>query len=138
MNTGKIRLFISAIGLLMIGLIVVAVLYPKDTSKTILISGMMCDNCVKHVKEALLAIDGVKNADVVIGQAVVTLTKEVSDDSLKASIESSGKYKVTSISLGEEKSSTGDNKPKTDDAPMHQKDSMSSAHQPQADESKGR
>lgn len=138
MSTGKIRLFAAAVGLLAIGLIGVAVFYQKDTSRTILISGMMCDNCVQHVKEALLTVDGVKNADVVIGKAVVTLTKEVSDESLKASIESSGKYKVTSISLGEEKSSPENNNPKTDPAPMQPKDSMSSAHPPQAPESQAR
>ncbi|MEA4924597.1 MAG: sulfite exporter TauE/SafE family protein [Syntrophomonadaceae bacterium] len=71
------------------------------TNKTIIIEGMMCDNCVKHVQEALLSIDGVQAAEVVIGRASVTLNKEVGNDTLKARIEQGGNYTVKSIGAGQ-------------------------------------
>ncbi len=75
---------------------------PVSTTinKTIIIEGMMCDNCVKHVKDALITVDGVQNAEVVIGRASVTLNKEVSDDTLKASVAKAGKYVVKTITEG--------------------------------------
>jgi len=72
----------------------------QNRTKRIFISGMMCDSCVKHVQDALSAIDGVQSAEVVIGRATVVLNKEVSDDALKAGVEKAGMYKVTSISVG--------------------------------------
>ncbi len=63
--------------------------------KTIKIEGMMCMHCEAHVKKALEAIDGVESADVSHekGAAVVTLSKEVSDMTLKNAVEAEG-YKV--------------------------------------------
>lgn len=57
-------------------------------TKTLIIKGMMCHNCENHVKKALLAIDGIKEAtlDAKAGSAVVTLTKDVSNDILKKAI----------------------------------------------------
>ena len=65
--------------------------------KTIDIEGMMCMHCVKHVTEALDGIDGVK-AEVSLENknAKVSLTKEVSEDELKAAVEKAG-YTVTGI-----------------------------------------
>ena len=65
--------------------------------KTIDIEGMMCMHCVKHVTEALDGIDGVK-AEVSLENknAKVSLTKEVSEDELKAAVEKAG-YTVTAI-----------------------------------------
>ncbi|MFC2476856.1 MAG: heavy metal translocating P-type ATPase, partial [Catonella sp.] len=65
--------------------------------KTIDIEGMMCMHCVKHVTEALDGIDGVK-AEVSLENknAIVSLTKEVSEDELKAAVEKAG-YTVTAI-----------------------------------------
>ena len=72
---------------------------PKEqVSKYILtvkIEGMMCPNCERHVKRALEAIPGVKSAvpDFKQGIAVVTLSAEVPDETLKAAVEEEG-YKV--------------------------------------------
>ena len=51
-----------------------------------------------HVKKALLALDGVKQAEVscTTGTAVVTLEKEIADDTLKQAVADEG-YRVTDI-----------------------------------------
>ena len=60
--------------------------------KIIKVGGMMCMHCVGHVKKALEAIDGVESADPDLntGNVTVKLSKEVSDDLLKAAIEEAG------------------------------------------------
>ena len=59
---------------------------------------MMCGHCELAVKKALEDVDGVKSADVSHekGTAVVTLSKEVSNDVLKKTVEDKD-YTVTSI-----------------------------------------
>lgn len=66
--------------------------------KTISIEGMMCMHCVKHVNEALSKVDGVSLVEVSLENknAIVTLTKDVSDSALKAAVEAEG-YDVTKI-----------------------------------------
>lgn len=66
--------------------------------KTISIEGMMCMHCVKHVNEALSKVDGVSLVVVSLENknAIVTLTKDVSDSALKAAVETEG-YDVTEI-----------------------------------------
>lgn len=66
--------------------------------KTISIEGMMCMHCVKHVNEALSKVDGVSLVEVSLENknAIVTLTKDVSDSALKAAVEAEG-YDVTNI-----------------------------------------
>ena len=66
--------------------------------KTISIEGMMCMHCVKHVKDALSAVDGISSVEVSLENknAIVTLTKDVSDSALKAAVENAG-YDVTDI-----------------------------------------
>lgn len=66
--------------------------------KTLEITGMMCGHCEMAVKKALESVDGVKSADVSHekGTAVVTLSKEVSNDVLKKTVEDKD-YTVTSI-----------------------------------------
>ena len=66
--------------------------------KTLRIEGMMCGHCEMHVKKALEALDGVKNAEVshTNGTAVVTLEKEISDDVLEKAVADGG-YQVTDI-----------------------------------------
>lgn len=70
----------------------------KTMEKTLEITGMMCGHCEMAVKKALEAVDGVKSADVSHekGTAVVTLSKEVSNDVLKKTVEDKD-YTVTSI-----------------------------------------
>ena len=74
--------------------------YTKEDivmEKTINIEGMSCAHCVKHVTEALNAIDGVK-AEVSLENknAKVSLLKEVSDDVLKEAVVKAG-YEVKGI-----------------------------------------
>ena len=70
----------------------------KTMKKTLEITGMMCGHCEMAVKKALEAVDGVESADVSHekGTAVVTLSKEVSNDVLKKTVEDKD-YTVTSI-----------------------------------------
>lgn len=70
----------------------------KTMEKTLEITGMMCGHCEMAVKKALEAVDGVESADVSHekGTAVVTLSKEVSNDVLKKTVEDKD-YTVSSI-----------------------------------------
>lgn len=70
----------------------------KTMKKTVTIEGMMCGHCEMHVKKALEALDGVIAAEVSheAGTAVVTLSGNVSDDTMKKAVEDQG-YKVTAI-----------------------------------------
>lgn len=65
----------------------------KNTMTTTLkINGMMCPHCEATVKTALESIDGVTSAEVSheSGTAVVTLSKEVSEDLLKKAVVDKG------------------------------------------------
>lgn len=66
--------------------------------KTISIEGMMCMHCVKHVKDALSAVDGISSVEVSLENknAVVTLSSPVDDSILKSAVEAEG-YDVTEI-----------------------------------------
>ncbi|MGN0650951.1 MAG: heavy metal translocating P-type ATPase [Oscillospiraceae bacterium] len=79
------------------------IIQQKETqamTKTMVINGMMCNNCKKHVEKALGAIDGVSAVEVNLEEktAVVTLSAEVSDDIMKNAVTEEG-YEVVSISL---------------------------------------
>ena len=71
---------------------------PETMEKTMHITGMMCSHCEARVKKALEAVDGVAEAKVSheAGTAVVTLSKDVADDTLKKAVEAQD-YPVTSI-----------------------------------------
>ena len=66
--------------------------------KTMKIEGMMCPHCEAHTKKALEAIEGVESAVASheAGSAVVTLTKDVDNELLKAAVEGAG-YTVLGI-----------------------------------------
>lgn len=70
----------------------------KKMKKTMKIEGMMCCHCEATVKKALEALDGVTSAEVSHenGTAVLELSKDVSDDLLKKTVEDKD-YKVTGI-----------------------------------------
>lgn len=70
----------------------------NDMQKTLKIEGMMCAHCEAHTKQALEAVDGVSLAEVnhKNGRALVTLTKQVDDGTLKQAVEAQG-YKVIEI-----------------------------------------
>ena len=65
--------------------------------KTIMIQGMMCPNCVKHVKNALSALPGCQvGVDLEKGMAQVEMSQPVSDDTLRQAVTDAG-YTVTEI-----------------------------------------
>ena len=66
--------------------------------KILYVEGMVCNNCVSHVTEALLEIEGVAGADVVLEPktATVTLEKDIADEVLKAAVVEAG-YDVTLV-----------------------------------------
>ena len=70
----------------------------KTMTKTMKIEGMMCGHCEARVKKALESLDAVSEAVVSHenGTAVVTLTSDVSDETLKETVEAQD-YKVTSV-----------------------------------------
>lgn len=70
----------------------------KEMKKMMKIEGMMCSHCEASVKKALEAIDGVESAEVSheAGTAIVTMSKEVSNDVLKSAVEAKD-YNVTGI-----------------------------------------
>ncbi|MBI5637202.1 MAG: cation transporter [Nitrospinae bacterium] len=67
--------------------------------KVLSIEGMTCNNCKKHVTEALREVAGVKSATVDLAKknAVVEGDTPVSDDALKSAVSEAG-YTVTGIS----------------------------------------
>ncbi len=67
----------------------------KKVKKELKIEGMMCMHCSGRVKSALEAMDGVETAIVSheTNNAIITLTKEIPYDALKATVEAEG-YKV--------------------------------------------
>ena len=67
-------------------------------TKTLNIEGMMCGHCEARVKKALEALAGVESAEVSHekGTAVVSMSADVADDTLKEAVEAQD-YKVDSI-----------------------------------------
>lgn len=67
-------------------------------NKKILIKGMMCNHCVKHVSDALNAVSGVESVEVSLKKkcAVVALNAAVEDNALAAAIKDAG-YEVVGI-----------------------------------------
>ena len=66
--------------------------------KTLTVEGMMCMHCVKHVTDALTAVEGVASAEVDLKKkrAVVTLNAEVADEALIGAVTQAG-YEVKEI-----------------------------------------
>ena len=62
------------------------------------IEGMSCNNCVRHVTEALEELEGVTGVQVNLEQKYALVTPaEISQDAIKAAVEEAG-YEVTGIS----------------------------------------
>lgn len=66
--------------------------------KVLKVEGMSCNHCVMHVKNALLAVDGVADAQVDLDAktATVSLDKQVADDLLTAAVVDAG-YEVVGV-----------------------------------------
>jgi len=66
--------------------------------KKILIEGMSCGHCVKHVKEALSELNGVSNVDVNLDSktAILESTADITDEDIKFAVDDAG-YDVVGI-----------------------------------------
>lgn len=66
--------------------------------KVLSVEGMMCQNCVKHVRHALESLPGAENVEVSLENktAAVDVPADVSDESVKAAVIDAG-YEVTEI-----------------------------------------
>ena len=63
----------------------------KTMSKTVKIEGMMCQMCVKHVKNALSALD--PNVEVSLENKCATIAESVDDEAIRAAVKEAG-YEV--------------------------------------------
>lgn len=63
-----------------------------EITKVIEVKDMMCENCVKHVKEALEKLEGVQSCEVSLKDlnATITLKEDVSDEILRKTIVEAG------------------------------------------------
>lgn len=68
--------------------------------KKILVEGMKCENCAKHVKEALINIEDINSVDVNLPDKYVVLDAkvDVSDEAIKHAINTE-KYNVIGIEI---------------------------------------
>jgi len=63
------------------------------------IGGMSCENCARHVREALAKLEGVQKVAINIekGQALVEASRSLGEAEIRAAIEEEG-YEVQAIS----------------------------------------
>jgi len=68
--------------------------------KKVLIEGMSCGHCVKHVKEALSELSGVTNVDVNLDSksAIIEAAVDVDDEKIRFAIDDAG-YEVVGIEV---------------------------------------
>ena len=69
-------------------------------NKKILIEGMSCDHCIKHVTNALTELNGVTNVDVNLKEnfAILNANTEVKDEDIKLALDDAG-YDVVGIEV---------------------------------------
>ena len=60
--------------------------------KTVKIEGMSCVHCTARVSAALMGLDGVENVEMSLENktAVLTLSKDVSDDVIRETVDDTG------------------------------------------------
>ena len=69
----------------------------QSVKKTVMVSGMHCDHCVKSVTEAIDKIEGASaKVNLKKEEAVVSYDREIDDDDLKKAVEEAG-FKVVDI-----------------------------------------
>jgi copper ion binding protein len=68
--------------------------------KKVLVEGMSCGHCVKHVKEALSELSGVTGVDVSLEgkYAVVEANVDIKDEQIKFAVDDAG-YDVVGIEV---------------------------------------
>lgn len=66
--------------------------------KKVFVDGMKCENCAKHVKEALISVNGIINADVNLSEkyVIIDVSNDVSSDAIKIAVNNE-KYNVKEI-----------------------------------------
>lgn len=66
--------------------------------KKLFIEGMMCNNCARHVKEALTELDGITGVEVNLSEkyALIETSQEVGQEKLKEAIDEAG-YELVRI-----------------------------------------
>lgn len=69
------------------------------TTKTIKIKGMDCAECIKKIQTSLSKINNVKVDKVNIGNAVISITKDVNSSTIKDSIEKDENGKATGYTV---------------------------------------
>jgi copper ion binding protein len=71
-----------------------------EMKKKILVEGMSCGHCVKHVKEALSELNGVTNVEVDLAAktAVLEASADVADADIRFAIDDAG-YEVSGIEV---------------------------------------
>lgn len=73
---------------------------PVVAVKVIHIEGMHCEHCKNRVERQINELDGAAaRVDLKKKTAVVSMSREISDEELKAAVEA-GDYQVTGIELG--------------------------------------
>ncbi len=72
--------------------------HDDEKTKVLFIKGMMCENCVSHVKKALEAQKEISSADVILKEckAIIHLHEDIDEKTLKKVIHDEG-YQVTKI-----------------------------------------
>ena len=69
----------------------------KNMKKKILIEGMSCMNCVKHVKNALMELEGVNSVEIDLpGKYAIVEIDKTTDEDIKFAIEDAG-YDVIEV-----------------------------------------
>lgn len=80
----------------------------NEITKQIELTGMHCQGCVKAIQHALSGVEGVASADVTLAppQAIVRVFKGMSDEALRAAVQSAGDYDASSIRSPSEQASS--------------------------------
>jgi len=65
----------------------------------LVIEGMSCGHCANHVKEALIEVEGVLSVEVDLEgkNAVIEITQQISEESLKNAVEEEAGYTLVKI-----------------------------------------
>jgi copper chaperone len=71
-----------------------------NMNKKILIEGMSCEHCIKHVTNALSELNGVTNVEVNLKEnfAIIKANHEVKDEDIKFALDDAG-YDVVGIEV---------------------------------------
>ena len=69
--------------------------------KNYALTGMSCGGCVKNVKNALLQLPGVEEAEVQLNPqtAILTMSKPLDVDELQAQLKKAGHYTIKEVVL---------------------------------------